>query len=1027
MWPMLTSLWLALSGKPARKAASRCRPAFRCLLVEALEDRAVPSGSSLAAYGQLPLSFEANQGQTATPVNYLARGQGYTLFLAPTRAVLALSQGAGENVLQMQLAGANPAAQAVGLARQAGVSNYLFGSDPSQWITNVPHFGQVEYQGIYPGINLVYYGNSQTQLEYDFDVAPGATPAAIQLAFQGTQGITLDGQGNLVVHSTSGDVTEQAPVAYQVIDAVRQAVAAQYVLEPNGHVGFQLGAYDPSQAVVIDPVLSYATYLGGSTGTAGEQEGFAIAVDSSGDAYVTGATPSTSFPTTVGAFQTTGGGGTFVTKFNPSGTGLVYSTYLGPATGYGIAVNSAGDAYITGATSNPNFPTTPGAFQTTFPDPLGGTSAFVTELNATGSALVYSTFLGSAGPLVGIGTALGGEATGIALDSAGDAYVTGYTYTTTFPTTAGAFQTTAGFSSANPGDENAFVTELNPSGSALVYSSYLGGSSHDVGTGIAVDSAGEAYLTGYTTSNNFPTTAGAFQTALAGTTNAFVTKVNAGGKALVYSTYLGGSGQDGGSGIAVDSGGNAYITGATSSTNFPTTATPFQTTNAGAAVGGKDAFVTELNASGSGLVYSSFLGGSAGNRANAIAVDGAGDAYVTGWTAAPNFPTTANAFQATATVGAFVTEFNGTGSALVYSTYFGGTNQGNGIAVDSAGSIYVTGQTLGGLPTPAGAFETTYIGTGNVGEAFVAKFAAGPSFAVSGFPSPTTAGTAGTITVTALNADGTTDTGYTGTVHFTSSDPQAVLPADYIFTAADQGVHTFTATLKTAGTQSIAATDTVNSSTVGNDAGITVTPAAAASLAFSNVPANATAGGAFSLAVWARDAYGNTATSYTGTVHFTSSDARAALPADYTLTGSDAGSHTFSVTLKTAGSQSLTATDTATGSLTAPASGIVVNPAAAATFILSAPASVTHGVAFTVTLTVEDTYGNVVTGYTGTVHFRSSDSTATLPANYTFTAADAGVHTFTRKTILRKRGKQTLTVTDTLNSGLTATVSISVV
>ncbi len=332
-----------------------------------------------------------------------------------------------------------------------------------------------------------------------------------------------------------------------------------------------------------------------------------------------------------------------------------------------------------------------------------------------------------------------------------------------------------------------------------------------------------------------------------------------------------------------------------------------------------------------------------------------------------------------------------------------------GLMMDSSGNLYGT--------TGCG-------GASNDGTVF--ELSNGPSFAVSGFPSPSTAGTAGSFTVTALNADGTVNTGYTGTVTFGSSDPQAMLPANYTFTTGDQGVHTFTATLDTAGTQSITATDTATSSTVGSDTGITVNPAAPASLSLSNVPSNTTAGSAFTLTLTAKDAYGNAATGYTGTVHFSSSDARAVLPANYTFTGADAGQHTFSITLKTAGSQSLTATDTGTGSITGSAGGIVVNAAAAAQFILSAPSSVTHGVAFSVTLTVEDAYGNVVTGYTGTVHFRSSDSTATLPADYTFTAADAGRHTFVNKAILRKRGKQTLTVTDTLNSALTATDTINV-
>jgi hypothetical protein len=1016
MWPLLISLCRSLSGKPARKVAARRRPGFRRLHVEPLEDRTVPSGASLDAYGQLPLSFEANQGQTAAPVNYLSRGQGYTLFLMPSQAVLALSQGSAEDVLRMQLVGANPAAQAVGLDQQAGVSNYLLGNDPGKWITNVPHFGRVAYQGVYPGINLVYYGNSQTQLEYDFDVVPGASPGAIQLAFQGAQGMAVDDQGDLVLHTAGGDVTEQAPVAYQTIGGVRQTVAVQYVPEANGQVGFAVGAYDPSQALVIDPVLGYSTYLGGSTGNAGSQEGNAIAADSSGDAYVTGFTPSTSFPTTAGAYQTTGSGA-FVTKLNATGTALVYSTYLGPGVPYGIALDSAGDAYITGGTSSRSFPTTPGAFQTTYQGfPLNGENAFVTELNPSGSALVYSTCLGGSGSDL---------AYAIALDSGGDAYVTGSASSTNFPTTAGAFQTTLA------GSANAFVTELNPSGSALVYSTYLGGRARDYGTGIAVDSAGDAYLTGGTSSSNFPTTAGALQTALAGTYNGFVTKVNASGTALVYSTYLGGSGHDTGAGIALDGSGNAYVTGQTSSTNFPTTAGAFLATFDSNFI--NNTFITKLNPSGSALAYSTYLGGaySLNGSSGGIAVDSAGDAYVTGTTSSKTFPTTANAVQPTNGdsngPNAFVAELNPSGSGLIYSTYLGGSggDSGRGIAVDSAGNIYVTGQAYTGLPTTPGAFEPTYIGTGPVGEAFVAKFTAGPSFAVTSFPSPSTAGVAGSFTVTALNANGTVNSGYTGTVTFRSSDPQAVLPANYTFTAADQGVHTFTATLETAGTQSITATDTANSSTVGSDTGITVNPAAAASLSFSNVPSSTRAGSAFTLTLIAEDAYGNAATGYTGTVHFTSSDPQAVLPANYTFTAADQGVHTFTVTLKTAGGQTIAVTDTATGSMTGSELGIVVQPAAATHFSISGPASVAAGSSFSLTVTALDAYGNVATGYNGRVHFSDSVGGATLPANYTFTATDTGMHTFTGLK-LKTKGKQTITITDTLNSGLTVTINITV-
>jgi hypothetical protein len=292
------------------------------------------------------------------------------------------------------------------------------------------------------------------------------------------------------------------------------------------------------------------------------------------------------------------------------------------------------------------------------------------------------------------------------------------------------------------------------------------------------------------------------------------------------------------------------------------------------------------------------------------------------------------------------------------------------------------------------------------------------SFAISGFPSPVTAGSAGNFTVTVKYADGSVDAHYTGTVHFTSSDLQAALPADYTFTAADAGVHTFSAALKTAGAQSITVTDTATASLSGSETGITVNSAAASTLSVAGFPSPITAGAAGAFTVTARDAYGNVATGYTGTVHFTSSDGKASLPANYTFTPADAGVHAFSATLRTAAAESISAVDTTTAGITGTEGGITVKPAAASRFILSGPTSITAGVTFSLTLTVEDAYGNVAAGYTGTVHFSSTDSKATLPKNYTFTASDQGAHTFTSP-VLRTIGYQTITVTDTVDAALT--------
>ncbi len=578
------------------------------------------------------------------------------------------------------------------------MSNDFTGNGSSRGHTNIANYAEVTYKGVYRGINLVYQGDQQ-QLEYDFVVQPGASPGTIRLAFDGVTGKSLDAQGDLVLHTSGGDMVEHAPVAYQMVDGVRQSVASRFVIGPGGRVGFQVGHYDHGKALVIDPVmsLSYSTYLGGGNSST---QGTGIAVDSSGDAYVTGWTESVKFPTTSGAFKTSGtfiktdNYGSFVTKFNAAGSALVYSTFLGGGFSSGIAVDSAGNAYVTGSTSATDFPTK-NPLQATF---AGGTTsggaygadAFVTKLNATGSKLVYSTYLGGSGQ---------DYANGIAVDGAGDAYVTGTSSSTNFPTTPGALQTVLPL-----GGPQAFVTALNPAGSAPIYSTFLGGPAGTFGNGIAVDGSHNAYVTG-ASYGNFPTTPGAFLTGTQG--GAFVAKLNATGSALVYGAQLSGSGSNSaakGYRIAIDGSGNASVMGLTSSSDFPTTTGGYQRTFP---IGTDSAFVTELNAAGTGLVYSTFLSGGVDGAApfmnttlGGIAVDTHGNIYVTGVTGSSNFPTT-NALQPTFGGGfsdAFVAEINPTqagAASLIYSTYLGGSDEdeGNGIAVDSSGNAYVTGFT----------------------------------------------------------------------------------------------------------------------------------------------------------------------------------------------------------------------------------------------------------------------------------------------------------------------------------------------
>jgi hypothetical protein len=907
--------------------------------VERLEDRTVPSAAAAAAalaasYGQLPLAFQANQGQGPAAFNYLAQGGDYTLGLSASEAVLGLvhsgpgGSGTAGTALAMNLVGANPAAQAVASDPLASHTNYLDGSNPSGWVTNVPNYGQVTYQNVYQGTDLTYSG-SQGQLEYTFTVNPGAKVSAIQLGFQGQQALSLDAQGDLVLQTAGGPVKELAPVAYQVnADGSHTAVACKFVLEGSGQVGFQVGAYDPGRALVIDPSLSYSTYLSAIN--------YSVAVDGAGDAYVTGFAPGT-FPTTAGAFQPTGNG-IFVAELNPAGTGLVYATFLGNNPGAiggggspisytfatGIAVDGAGDAYVTGTTKT-GFPITPNALSSTFND-MGFTAAgegFLSVLNPTGSGLIYSTYL----PAVQGGWTAGRYADdAVAVDASGNAYLTG-TALAGLPTTAGAYQATG---------SGAFLMEINPNLSgaqSLVYSSYLGAGN---GTGVAVDGSGNAYVTGLA-QGGFPTTPGAFST----TGGAFIAKVDpalSGPASLVYATRLGGNGTDGvmgnvavlqpepGPAIAVDGAGNAYVTGTTTSTNFPTTPGAFQTSshNSGNPIilaSDGDVFVTKLNPTGTALDYSTYLGGSARDAGTGIAVDASGDAYVTGWTRSSDFPTQSPLQAQKAggtdnyglpTSAAFVTELNPSGSGLLFSTYLGGSKDtyGYGLALGPGGNVYVAGATYSSdFPTTAGAFQTA------PANGFVAEINPTIPFAVSGLPSATTAGVPVTFTVTATDSSGNTLTDYTGTVHFTSSDPQAVLPADYTFSAADQGSHTFTVTFKTAGSESLAITDTGTGNGV-SAGGIAVSPAAASQLVLSG-PSSVASGTAFNVTATAEDPYGNVATGYAGTVHFSSMDPQATLPGNYTFTAADKGVHTFTkLKLKAKGSQRVTATDTKNSSIT---------------------------------------------------------------------------------------------------------------
>jgi len=793
-----------------------------------------PAESQL--YGKLPLSFEANQGQANSQVRFTSRTGAYTLFLTKSEAVLAFPAGGNRRnaaTFRMQLAGANPNLNPSGADQLPGVVNYFVGSDPAKWRSNIPTYRKVQYPSVYPGIDLVYYGN-QRQLEYDFVVAPQADPAAIRLQFAPANKLSLDAQGNLQIQYNHRTIAFKTPRIYQHSELGDQSVAGQFQLLAKNTVSFKLGSYNRSLPLVIDPILSYSTFLGGSNGDmpAG------IAVDSSGNAYITGYTNSLDFPTTTGAFQAknvdtiSGDSVAFVTKLNPTGTALVYSTYLSgtkpsvTANGSafsianGIAVDSKGDAYVVGYTMAGDFPVTSGALQTTLAASASGQGGFVTKLNPTGTALLYSTYLaGERAEWAGA----------IAVDSSGDAFVTGWTNSSKFPTTAGAFQAT--YPGAKNTNRNAFVSELNPTGTSLVFSTYLGGSGNsknagDWGNAIAIGPAGQVYVGGVTYSSDFPVSSGAFQStnkaAAVLTDDAFVTALNPTGTALVYSTYLGGSGNaakhgDAVLGIAVDSTGAAYVTGFARSPDFPTTTGAYQVNRPGAL----STIVAKLNPNGTALDYSTFVGGSVQDNASAIAIDAQGDAYVVGLTVSPDFPVTAGAIQSTdkglasaAPVG-FLAELNPAGAALVYSTYLGGSgiNDGSGagdgfnaIALDKSGNVYLAGNASSAdYPITVGAFQKTNNGplTGpnaDFGTGLVSKIAMGiASTTTTLTPSanPQLAGQAVTFTATVSATTGTANP--TGNVAF--SVDSAVVATNSL----KSGSATYTTSSLAVGTHNVSA------------------------------------------------------------------------------------------------------------------------------------------------------------------------------------------------------------------------------
>lgn len=685
------------------------------------------NSAPVLAKAQARLYFEPVASSAHSPAQFLSRGPGYIFFASPDGITMELQspektastspvREATETsslALRMQFKGANADPKIEAEGPLEGVSNYLIGNDPSRWRTAIPHFARIRYHNLYPHIDLVVYGSAQG-IEYDLIVRRGGDPSKIAFAIAGAQQIRVDETGNLIIKTAAGELWQPPMVAYSLLQGRRIPAKVMYTRLAQNEIGFRVAHNDPLRTLVIDPVLRYSTLIGGSGFDAGE----AIAVDSSNHAYIAGTTASADFPTTAGVLQRSSSTQVaFVSKLGFDGSGLIYSTFVGGTSGrnvaFGIKVDSAGNAFVTGLTESPDFPTTAGAFQTGL---HGSNDAFVFKLTPGGAHLSYSTLLGGA---------QGDFASGIATDAAGNAYVTGATGSSDFPTTPAAISRTLN------GASDAFITKLNATGTNLVYSTYFGGSSSDGAVAIALDSANNAYITGTTISSDFPVTPGAAQTTFGGgaeTGDYFVAKLNPGGTAAVYSTYVGGTsdeGSEGGGGIAVDASGNAFITGDTFSADFPTTAGAFQKT------GACGPFVTKVNPSGTAFAYSTRLTGSNGDcqTGHGIAVDPSGNAYVIGTTGSTDFPIR-EAFDSLLTGpfieqgqhDAFVSKLNPAGSALLWSSYLGGTgvfDEGTAITLDKDRNVYVTGTASSSdFPTTQNAFQKT---ANSAEDAFVAK------------------------------------------------------------------------------------------------------------------------------------------------------------------------------------------------------------------------------------------------------------------------------------------------------------------
>jgi Beta-propeller repeat/Abnormal spindle-like microcephaly-assoc'd, ASPM-SPD-2-Hydin len=705
-------------------------------------------------YGKLPLTFEANKGQTGPQVKFLAHGSGYSVFLTSGQMVLdlrpsnvksgtttavAANQKSSDTVIQINLVGANPNPKVVGEDIQPGKVNYFFGKDPKKWRTNVPIYKQVRYKDVYPGIDLVYYGN-QSRIEHDFIIAPGADPNQVQLDVKGADRLSIDANGDLILHKGADEVRFQAPVLYQEFHGMHIPITGQYTVQNSTRIAFTLDSYDKTKSLVIDPVLVYGTFLGGLA----NDQAVGITVDSNGSAYVAGSTQSNNFPLATLNGPPPGGTNIFLAKLDVSGSSLVYADYIGgnsedyPSA---IAMDSSNDVFITGYTYSGDFPMM-NAFQSSS---TGGPDVFVTEVAPDGASLLYSTYLGGNSYEV---------ANGIALDGTGNIYVAGFTYSQDFPT-ANAFQSQVFANQNGYFGQYGFLTKLTPDGSALVYSTYFAGSTNIVQscfgqpcwpspysniTAVAADASGNAYVTGNTNTYDFPVTSGAYQTSNNSTYDqqaGFVGKFTSSGN-LAYATYFGATATDyylNMTGIAADTNGSAYVAGTTyswSNTVPVTTPNLCDPTVSGCSSG----FLTKLDPAGATLSYSTFLATNADVNPQSLLVDVNGNAYVFSQSGGGDPSFLVNPIETFNNQSDLVVqEIDPTGALEIFSTFLGGNGTDNpgGIAVDSAGAIYVTGYTNSSdYPVTAAALQSTL---GGNYDAFVTKIGTALAPAVSISPS----------------------------------------------------------------------------------------------------------------------------------------------------------------------------------------------------------------------------------------------------------------------------------------------------